>query len=385
MHTARLHSFLLYVMITPRVSDIVGIINHLAPFKLAEEWDNVGLQVGDPAAYAGKIMVALDAGKTAIEAAVTARCQLLLTHHPLIFKPIKKISSAEPLGALLFLALSNNLAIISLHTNFDIAWGGMNDLLAERLGITRCVPLQLTCSEELVKLAVFVPKGHEDQVMEALFQASGVIGNYRDCSFRTDGIGTFRPLEGAEPFLGQIGKREYVEEGRIEVLLRKAEMNAALKALRAAHPYEEPAFDLYSLLNKGKGSGLGRIGELDRTVSLSEFATQVKKRLEIGAVRFVGDADRMVRKVALCGGSGASIWREAWKQGADVMVTGDVKYHEARDAESQGLALVDAGHFATELPMIRGVVELLGSELTNRGFASEIMAFGGEKEPFSYI
>ena len=385
MHTARLHSFLLRAMITPRVSDIVGILNVLAPFALAEEWDNAGLQVGNPAAPAGKIMVALDADRSAIEAATAAGCRLLLTHHPMIFRPLKKISTADSLGRLLVLAIKNDLAIISLHTNFDITEGGVNDLLAERLGVSLCRPLKITASEELIKLSVFVPEGHEEKVMDALFAYSGFIGNYSDCSFRTDGIGTFKPLKGAEPFMGEIGKREYAGEARVEVLLRKGDLNAAIKSLIAAHPYEEPAFDLYPLLNRGKASGLGRIGELPEALPLAEFAAMVKERLGTGGVRYVGDAGRMVKKIALCGGSGASLLRDAIHQGADVLVTGDVKYHEAREAEGVGLAIVDAGHFATELPMVRGLKELLGKELAKRGYESEITAFEGEMEPFSYI
>jgi len=372
-------------MLTPKVSDIVGIINVLAPFSLAEEWDNAGLQVGNPAAPAGKIMVSLDPGRNAVEAAVAAGCQLLLTHHPLIFRPLKKISTADPPGRLLSFAISNDLAIIALHTNFDISDGGVNDLLAERLGVSCCAPLKVTFVDELVKLSVFVPKGYEEKVMEALFRFSGIIGNYSECSFRTDGIGTFKPLQGAEPFKGEIGKREYAEENRIEVLLRKGDMNAAIKSLIAAHPYEEPAFDLYPLLNKGKAAGIGRIGVLSQPLTLVDFALTVKERLCPNGVRFVGDAERPVMKVALCGGSGASLFREARNQGAEVLVTGDVKYHEAREAEELGLALVDAGHFATELPMILGLKKQLGNELAKKGFEAEITAFEGEREPFRYI
>ncbi len=385
MHTARLHSFLLRAMITPRVSDIIGIINLFAPFRLAEDWDNAGLQVGDPTALAGKVMVALDPGLDAVEAAVESRCQLLLSHHPLIFRPLKRITPSDWPGRLLFLAIKNDLAIVSLHTNFDIAWGGVNDLLAARLGLADCEPLKSAAGEELVKLSVFVPQGHEEKVMESLFRVSGVIGNYRDCSFRTEGIGTFKPLEGATPFLGEIGIREYVGESRIEVLLKKMDVQGAVKALRAAHPYEEPAFDLYPLLNRGKDAGMGRIGELPAAIPLDEFAALVKDRLGLTGARIVGAAGRMVRKVALCGGSGASLWREAAYQGADVLLSGDVKYHEARDAEAQGLALVDAGHFATELPMVEGLTEKLARELANKGYAAEIVAFEGEKDPFRFI
>src|SRR6266540_3353479 len=169
-------------MIIPKVSDIVGIINKFAPFRRAEDWDNVGLQVGDPSAGAGRIMVSLDPGRDALEAAAAAGCSLLLTHHPFIFKPVKRVSLADPLGVLLALAIKNDLAVISLHTNLDVAPGGVNDLLAERLGVTGCTPLKVTDVEELVKLSVFVPKGSEEPVLEALFRFTLQIGNYRDCS-----------------------------------------------------------------------------------------------------------------------------------------------------------------------------------------------------------
>lgn len=372
-------------MIPPRVSDIVGIINKFAPFASAEDWDNVGLQVGDPAAPAGKIMVALDPGRDALEAAAACGCRLLLTHHPFIFKPLKKISLAEPAGALIALAIKNDLAVVSLHTNLDIATGGVNDMLADSLGVASCVPLKVTDQEELVKLSVFVPKGSEEPVLEALFRFSGFIGNYSDCSFRMPGIGTFKPLEGAHPHIGLVGRRESTEESRIEVLLRKDDLTAAVTALVKAHPYEEPAFDLYPLLNRGKATGLGRIGMLPADTTLAEFAASAKQRLGLQGVRVVGAAGRTVRKVALCGGSGATLLRDAWRQGADVLVTGDIKYHEAREAETLGVALLDAGHFATERPMIGGVTEFLRKELVKKGFAAEVVGFEGEREPFSYI
>jgi dinuclear metal center YbgI/SA1388 family protein len=372
-------------MITPKVSDIVGITSFLAPLRFAEEWDNVGLQVGDPAAHADRIMVALDADRTSIEAAVADGSRLLLTHHPLIFRSLKRISSADHLGGLISLAIRNNLSIISLHTNFDIAEGGVNDLLAERLGLVNPMPLKVSEGGELIKLSVFVPVGHEEKVMEALFAYSGFIGNYRDCSFSVKGTGTFRPLEGANPFLGEVGTREYAEETRIEVLLRREDLNAALKALMASHPYEEPAYDIYPLINKGKPAGMGRIGEITEAITLREFAGHVKASLGLQVLRCVGEEGRRVKKVALCGGSGASLLREASCKGADVLVTGDVKYHEAREAEALGLAVVDAGHFATELPMVNGLKELLGRELSRRGYEAVITAFEGEREPFSYI
>ena len=371
-------------MITPKVSDIVGIINKMAPHALAEEWDNVGLMVGDPTAAVDRIMVALDGTPDTVEAAIASRCQLLLTHHPFIFRPLKNVSSADPAGRLVLKAARHALAVISLHTNFDIADGGMNDLLAERLGVVECRPLRVTAAESLVKLAVFVPKGHEEQLREALFRFSGVIGAYSDCSFQCDGTGTFKPLEGAQPFMGRVGTREYVEEIRLEVLLEKRNLSAAVAALVKAHPYEEPAFDLFPLLNKGTELGLGRIGLLAEETTVGAFADEVKGRLGLAGVRFVGDGGRPVNKVALCGGSGMSLLRDAHRQGADVLVTGDVKYHEARDAETLGIALIDGGHFGTEVLMVDSVAVRMAAELASRRFAAEVIPFRGERDPFSW-
>lgn len=342
----------------------------------------MGLMVGDLAAKVSRIMVALDGTPDAIGAAIDGGCQLLLTHHPLIFSPLKRISAADPTGSLVLKAAAHGLAVISLHTNFDIADDGMNDLLAERLGVLDVQPLRVTATEELVKLAVFVPAGHEEKVTEALFRFSASIGAYSDCSFRCPGTGTFKPLDGAQPLIGQVGTRAYVEEVRVEVLLQKRDLSAALAALVKAHPYEEPAFDLYPLLNKGTARGLGRIGVLGKESTAGAFAQEVKERLGLAGVRFVGASERPVRKVALCGGSGMSLLRDAQRQGADLFVTGDVKYHEARDAEALGMAVIDAGHFGTEVLMVESLAARVTAELAARRLEAEIVPFRGERDPF---
>lgn len=370
-------------MVIAKISDLIGIINKIAPPRLAEEWDNPGLQVGNPTAPVERILVALDPTPAAIRTAIESSCQLLLTHHPLIFKPLKRISAGDPTGSLVFQAIRNDLAVFSLHTNYDIAAGGLNDVLAALLGLAETRPLKMTSEEELVKLAVFVPKGHEEGVMTALFRFGTPVGAYDECSFRGEGTGTFRPLAGAKPFIGQVGTRESVAESRLEVLLRKADLAAAVKALCAAHPYEEPAFDCYPLLNRGETLGLGRIGRLADAVSLGAFASLVKERLKATSLRIVGDPDRPVRKVALCSGSGASLLREASWQGADVLVTGDVKYHEARDAEALGVALVDAGHFATERIMAEAVADRLRSALAESPHDVSVVPFTDDNDPFT--
>jgi len=379
------HSFSFNGMLQIKLSDLIGIINKIAPPHLAEDWDNAGLQIGNPAAVVGKVMVALDPCAAAVDAAISNSCQLLVTHHPLIFKPLKRISTADETGALIHRSISNNLAVLSIHTNYDIVENGVNDLLARRFGLNACRPLKITLRDELLKLAVFVPLTHQEGVLNALLPFSAMAGNYADCSFRAGGIGTFRPLDGATPFLGEIGRTESVEEVRLELLLRRGDLQAALKALRSAHPYEEPAFDIIPLLNEGEARGLGRIGELPATVSLEEFAAVVKERLGIASLRLIGDRRKPVSRLALCGGSGSSLLRDAARQGADLFLTGDMKYHEAREAEALGIAVIDAGHFATEKLMIEGLCAQLEQELARRRLPVTVIPCMEEIDPFEVL
>lgn len=365
-----------------KLSDIVGIINKIAPPALAEEWDNVGLQVGDTSAEIGRIMVALDPGLPAIDAAIQNSCQLLLSHHPFIFKPLKRITSGDETGRLIQKAIRGDLAVLSLHTNYDTASNGVNDLLARALGLKKLSPLRIVKREELLKLVVYIPETHLDAVMAELLQYGAMQGHYDECSFRTAGTGTFRPLDGAAPFIGTRGKREAVAENRFEILLPKTGLQPALKALCKVHPYEEPAFDIVPLLNEGEAAGIGRIGLLPAPLAVRDFAVQVKQRLSAASVRVVGDLDRQAAKVALCGGSGMSLLHEAVRAGADTFVTGDIKYHEAREAEALGITLIDAGHFATEQLMVAGLATRLGLELKKRKFDAEVLQCSLETDPF---
>lgn len=353
----------------PKVADIVGIINKIAPTDLAEAWDNPGLQIGDPAAEVTRVMVALDPAPDVIDSAIATSCQLLVTHHPLIFKPLKSISAAYPLGAAIQIAFKEGLSIITLHTNYDIADGGLNDVLACKIGLVDSAPLRITSSAELVKLVVFVPGDYLDRVRSALFPFTAPQGNYRDCSFAAEGTGTFTPLDGAEPFSGAVGVMSHAPEERLELLLTTAQIPRAVKTLVTVHPYEEPAFDLYPLLNKGAKLGLGRIGRLAEPHTLAQYVDRVRTTLSAPALRYVGNPNATISKVALCSGSGASLLRDAVRAGADVLVTGDVKYHEAREAEECGIALIDAGHYPTEIIMVHEMAERLARAFAAAGYA----------------
>ena len=386
VHTERVHSFSLCAMKPPKTSDLIGIINQIAPPGLAEKWDNCGLQVGDPRQEVTRIMVSLEATEAVLDAAVTAGCNLLVTHHPLIFKPLSSITTATCQGRLIHKAIASGISIISMHTSFDAADGGLNDILAERIGLVDTRPLRRQPPEELTKLVVFVPASHLETVRDALLPWGEVLGAYRDCSFATPGEGTFTPQAGAEPFTGTVGTRECVAEQRLELLVNRNALARAIKALTAAHPYEEPAFDIYPLLNEGKAAGLGRIGTLAAPRPLADFAKQVSDQLAVPALRYTGDPAAKIRTVALCSGSGASLLRDAVRAGADVLVTGDVKFHDARDAQDMGICLVDAGHFQTEIIMAEAVADLLRERLSAAGWVdTPVEACRAESDPFCHV
>ena len=368
-----------------KLSDILGIINKIAPPALAETWDNSGLQVGDPAASVSRIMVALDATPAVVADAIASSCQLLVTHHPLIFKPLKSVSAANVQGRLIHDAISGGLSIVSIHTSYDIAKGGLNDLLAKRLGIEEYIPLRITSSQELAKLVVFVPSEHLENVRSSLLGYAENLGVYCDCSFTGTGEGTFTPLDGSKPFIGKIGSLEHVPESRLELLINRSNIGKAVKALLSVHPYEEPAFDIYPLLNEGDKLGLGRIGTLQHPTLLADFAAFVGKQLQTSGLRYVGRPDAKVHKIALCSGSGASLLHDAARAGADCLVSGDVKYHDARDAEAMGIALIDAGHFPSEHIMVAEVSERLCNMLEAAGYKEcEVLPCSLEHDPFMY-
>lgn len=365
-----------------RIQDLVGLIHKLYDPELAESWDNVGLQVGDPGAPLQKVLVALDPTLATVTAARDAGAQALVTHHPLILRPLKRLTPDDAVGNILCSAVRSGVAVISTHTNLDCAVDGLNSWLAALLGVAQSTPLQPSAGDYL-KLVVFVPAGHEQAVAEALFSAgAGEIGAYDQCAFRSRGEATFRAGAGTKPFIGEIGRTERVEELRLETIVPRRKLPRVVEKMLGAHPYEEVAYDLVPLQNQVPGAGLGRIGRLAREMSLDAFAAQVKAALGCDHLRLTGAGSRPVGKVALCGGSGAGLLQTAHRQGADVLVTGDVKYHDARQAEELGIALIDAGHFATERLMIKKVAEALQSGARQRHWDIVVETYAGEQDPF---
>ncbi|TLM67395.1 MAG: Nif3-like dinuclear metal center hexameric protein [Deltaproteobacteria bacterium] len=369
-------------MRTARVQDLLGLLHGWYPPDQAEEWDNVGLQVGEATAAVEKLMIALDPSAAAVAAASAAGARLLVTHHPLLFKPLRRLTPDDPVGGVIWTAVRDGVAIAAAHTNLDVAADGLNRWLAARLDLLEAVPLQPAVGH-LVKLAVFVPTAHAESVADALFAGgAGQIGAYDQCSFRVAGTGTFRPGPGTAPFIGEAGRREQVEEVRLETIVPQRRLPRVLEKMLKAHPYEEVAYDLVPLANELPGVGLGRIGRLAEPVALAAFAARVKAALGCSSLRLVGVPERTVAKVAVCGGSGAGLIHEARRRGAEVLVTGDVKYHEARLAEDLGIALLDAGHFATERLAVEELAERFRAGAAERGWRLDVVVFEGDRDPF---
>lgn len=367
-----------------RIQDLLGLLNSLYPPALAEEWDNVGLQVGDPTAELQRVLIALDASEAALTRAEACGAGALLTHHPLIFRPLRSIVPQDETGRVVLRAARSGIGVLCAHTNLDRARAGLNDWLAAALGLGDCQVLA-AAHGSLHKLVVYVPAGYEGQVADALFAAgAGHIGGYDGCSFRGEGIGTFRPGAGSTPFRGRVGEAEQVREVRLETVVPAELLSRVLARMEKAHPYEEVAYDLIPLGNRRHDVGLGRIGRLPAAEPLATFAERVKTALGCPALRLVGQAEQTVRKVAVCGGSGASLIAEAQRQGADVLVTGDIKYHEALAAESRGLALVDAGHYPTEQLAVSGMAAALREGARERQLPIEFITYDG-RDPFRVV
>lgn len=359
---------------TVKCQTIANMIEELAPKKLAESWDNVGLLIGDGSAKVNKILVCLDATEWVIDEAIEQEVDMLVCHHPMIFGSLKRITADTVLGKKIIKLISKGIAVYSAHTNYDIAKNGLNDIFAELLGFKSFNLIEPTYTEKLYKILVYIPRGHEDKMFNALIGAgAGQIGNYSSCTYRTEGIGTFKPEKGTHPFIGEEGKLETVNETKLGTIVPQSLLNKTIKALIKAHPYEEPAYDIMPLENEGKSLGIGRIGELEQTTTLAIYAEHVKAALGIDKVRIAGDPNKNIKKVAMLNGAGNKFISAARFAGADVLVTGDMQYHEMVDAVEAGMCIIDAGHFATEKIMIPAMSNYLRTKCASNGYKVEIV------------
>lgn len=330
-----------------KISDLITFVNELAPFAYQESYDNTGLLVGNSSDEVTGVLVALDMTEAVIQEAIDTGCNVVIAHHPILFKGLKRLTGANYVERTVIKAIQNNVALIATHTNLDNARHGVNAIIAEKLGLegTRIlVPKE----ETLLKLQVYVPETHAEKLRLALAQAgAGAIGDYTSCSFTTLGEGRFNPQVGAKPAIGEVNKLEVVAEAKVEVIFQTHLRSSVEMAMRANHPYEEIAYDILEVKNSDPTIGSGMIGELPQSMDTMAFLRFVKDTFHCGAVRFTHPHKNEVKRVAVCGGSGSFLLHAAKRSNADVFISGDFKYHEFFDAEDQ-IIIADIGHFESE-------------------------------------
>ncbi len=329
------------------IKDLTFELEKIAPLSLQEDYDNSGLLIGNNKSEINQVLICLDVTPEVIEEAINTKSDLIIAHHPIIFRGLKRINGNSIVEEVVYKAIKNDIAIYAIHTNLDNVSEGVNSMLASKLGIQN--PRILSPSAgKLNKIVTFCPLEHADKVREAMFNAgAGHIGNYDSCSFNTIGEGSFKALENTKPFVGEKDKLHFEKEIRVETIVPDFKVSAVIKSLISAHPYEEVAYDIYPLNNIPTNTGAGMIGNLEQPMDISEYLIQVKNVLGIKCLKHNKLIDKKVEKVAICGGSGSFLINTAAKQKADLFISGDIKYHEF--FEHQGImTIADAGHYETE-------------------------------------
>ena len=330
-----------------KLKDLTNYLDSAVPLSFQESYDNSGLQVGSPDAELTSALVCLDVTEEIVSEAISKNCNVIVSHHPLIFNGIRKLSGRSSTERIIATAIKKDISVYSLHTNLDILNAGVSRIIAQKLQLENITVLSPS-EKKLIKLVTFIPESYAEKVRNAIFEAgAGVIGNYDNCGFSVAGTGSFRANENASPFTGEKNKLHFEKEIRFETILFSHMQERVIRALLESHPYEEVAYDLYPLENTNIESGLGCIGVLNEPVTEDDFLKSVKDILQAKGLRYSRLTGKLVKSVAVCGGSGASLINAAIKNGAQVFLTADLKYHDFFRAEDK-ILLVDAGHFETE-------------------------------------
>ena len=359
------------------VADIAACIEGLAPVGFAYDWDRVGLRIGDPTTKVKRVLVALTLTPAAWAAARKRNVHLIVTHHPPMWEPLSTLRTDHPETRLWLEIAQSGVACYTAHTNLDVAPGGVNDVLAERLGVEDTRPLFPVAQGSFVKLVTFVPDRHLAVVRQAVCDTgAGKIGEYAQCSFSSEGTGTFLPSEKAKPFSGKRHVVNEESERRLEILVQAARLSDAIEGLNSAHPYDEVAYDIYPIKNADASIGIGLAGHLPKSVSLADFSKSVRAALNVQHIRAVGKAKQRIKTVAVMGGAGGGQIPHV-PEGIDAFVTGDVKYHEAQSALDRGLAVIDGGHHGTEKWIVGHLAAYLRRELKSLNVSTYM-----EPDPF---
>lgn len=366
------------------IADIEQFFELWAPKWAAWERDNVGLQIGDRTRTVKSVLIALDVTPNIIAEAIAKKNDLIVSHHPLLFRPPSSITTNDEVGRMILSLAENRIALYSAHTNLDFTRDGVSFALANALGLNDVrflSPLQGT----LVKIVVFVPQEYVNKISHAMANAgAGVIGEYTSCSFQTNGMGAFRGSKNAKPFLGTKEKLETVHEVRIEMIAPKARAQEIINVIKTAHPYEEAAYDVYPLENTNPNFGMGAIGALKKRISLRSFLTSAKKALNAEGLRYTGKLSGQVQRIAVCGGSGSDLLKDAIRAKADVLITADVRYHTFHSAENN-IALVDAGHWETEHIILKPIAARLREAAKQSGDTVTIIVTKNSTNPIHFL
>ena len=362
-----------------KVKNLLNNLDKIAPFFLQESFDNSGIQFADLDAPVTKILLSLDVTQGVLNEAIEKKANLIITHHPLLFSPLKQITKQK--NPLLYQVITAQINLMAMHTNYDLSEDGLNDYVANLLGIKKISSLQ-SSSEKIFKFAVYVPIQYADKVSQAIFKAgAGKIGRYTETSFNITGQGTFKPMEGTNPFIGKIGEKEEVQEIKIETVVAERDLDSVIQAMKDTHPYEEPAYDIYELKTKSS-YGIGVFGEIDKEVEISKFSLEVKNRLQAHYIRLIKSNEQKIKRVALCTGSGGSLLEQVSRKNVDLYLTGDITYHTALRAKELGLNVLDVEHFDTE----KFFVEALYNQLIKLGISKDILVKSKKMEsPFQIL
>jgi dinuclear metal center YbgI/SA1388 family protein len=353
-----------------RIHEFQKEFETIAPPSIAWKGDNIGLLIGRPESTITNILVALDLTMEVALEAKRKNVNCIVTHHPLLFHPLKNITPASPTGELVLYLTEQKMNVYAAHTNLDSVQWGVNFVLAKKLGL-KDVRILSPLKESLVSIVVFVPADHADAIATAMHDAgAGTFSKYDQCSFRTEGTGTFRGKAGSDPFIGTPGTTERVNEIRLETIAEQWKTGKIVAAMLKAHPYEEVAYDLIPLLNKNSEYGLGAIGTMSKKMSQTEFLRHTKKVLGLKGLKFSGKRSS-VSRVAVCGGSGSDFINDAVAQGADAMVTADLKYHTFQEFESK-ILLIDAGHYETERIVLPALAKKIQEIAKRNGHSGKI-------------
>ena len=364
------------------VRDVCRHLQDVAPLSLAEDWDNVGLLLGDEATEVARAITCLTLTPDVAEEAIAVGARLVVTHHPILFKPVQRLNASNSEGRMLLKLMRHGIAVYSPHTAYDNAPTGINQQLAELLQLTDIAPLRPRASGEYFKLITYVPEGQLDGLRQAVWDAgAGAIGNYQNCSFSTRGVGTFFGMEDSHPSVGQPGRLEQIDEVRVEFICPASRLDAAIARLRGAHPYEVPAIDVLPMQGLPDGSGAGRFGRLPQPMSLSELNQIVRERLRMPHIQFVGDLSRNIESVGIACGAAAEFLRDAHRVGCQALLTGEARFHACLESRDLQVALILPGHYATERP----AMETLAARLSAQFPGLIVTASEQERDPVDTV